>query len=42
LMMFPALDQKLPYFHVLISLVITVYTVKMLVFSVSHAARMVQ
>ena len=38
LMMLPALDQKLPFFRVLILAVITVHIVKMLVLSVYHVS----
>ena len=38
LMMLPALDQKLPSFHVLIPQVITVYIARMLVLSVFHVS----
>ena len=38
LMTFPALDQKLPYFRVLMPIVITVHIVKMLVLSVYHVS----
>ena len=38
LMTLPALDQKLPYFHVLMPIVITVHIVKMLVLSVYHVS----
>ena len=37
-MMLPALDQKLPSFHVLIPQVITVYIARMLVLSVFHVS----
>lgn len=38
LMMLPAMDQKLPYFRVLMPTVITVHIVKMLVLSVYHVS----
>jgi len=41
LMMLPALDQKLPSFHVLIPQVITVYIARMLVLSVFHVSVLV-